>query len=272
MHARDLVELGVLVALHGPAFIRGAMPISERGLESYWLASKCRMDRWHRALKTVNIQIQDAPHAQRPLHWQAVRPVLEEILAGELLTRVWTAVATAYDQQRASNCIEPIVRSVLLGHLEARHRTLNLIVHGQGFGLEDAVALNQLRRACERWTDVLLAHLIADYDVGEFAFDCARALDFAADLRAERQQPTGRLSSELLLASLRDNFQKQLSSATPNSDLNQSLAASILSCFRAELFDSTGLCKSLWLVRLDSTANDTERMIAELLDQELVAT
>jgi hypothetical protein len=267
MYARDLVELGALVALHGAAFIRGAEPISERGLQRYWLASKCRLDRWHGALKSLNLQIQDANDKQRRPLWQSVRPVLEEILAGELLTRVWTAVATAYDQQRAINCAEPIVRSVLIGHLEARHRALNMIVHGQGFGLEEAVALNQLRRTCERWTDVLLAHLIVDHDIGEFAFDPVRALDFAADLRDQQQQPSGCLSSELLLASLRAAFQKRLSTASPNCDLNQRLAASILSCFRTDQFDSTGLFKSLWLVRLDNTAKDAERMIRELLDQ-----
>ena len=46
---------------------------------------------------------------------------------------------------------EGLARSVLVGQSEARNRALNLLVCGSGFGLEEAVELNRLRRAVRAW-------------------------------------------------------------------------------------------------------------------------
>ena len=51
-----------------------------------------------------------------------LRGVLEEILVSEVLTRVWTAVLCAHDACRGAEEAGPAARSVLLGHIEARHR------------------------------------------------------------------------------------------------------------------------------------------------------
>ena len=52
---------------------------------------------------------------------------------------------------------------------------------------------------------------------------------------------------------------------SPNADLNARIATAILSCFPAELFDSTGQFRSLWLLRLFNATSDAQGMIAELL-------
>ena len=59
-----------------------------------------------------------------------------------------------------------------------------------------------------------------------------------------------------------------LSPESPNAELNARIAASILACFPAELFDSTGLLRSLWLMRLTNVAEDTQGMIDELFKSE----
>ena len=66
------------------------------------------------------------------VQWPLVRGVLEEILTGEVLTRVWTAVLCLYDRQHGGNEFESLARSIMIGHLEARHRVLML--HGAGAG------------------------------------------------------------------------------------------------------------------------------------------
>ena len=72
----------------------------------------------------------------------------------------------------------------------------------------------------------------------------------------------------MLLASLRKAFQRDLGPVSPNADLNAGIAAGILSCFPSELFDSTGLFRSLWLMRMTSAAEDAVCMIEELLAPE----
>ena len=84
-----------------------------------------------------------------------------------------------------------------------------------------------------------------------FAVDQRRAKDFSQDLHYQCRSPGGRHAWPLVLASLRAAFQQGMSQESPNADLNGRIAKSILSCFQPELFDSTGLFCSMWLMRLE---------------------
>jgi hypothetical protein len=226
------------------------------------------LDRWGRSLKSLGEEVSQADPQQRQARWPVVRGVLEEILTGEVLTRVWTAVLCACDREHGSRQAEPVARSVLIGHLEARHRVLTLLVRGRGIDAEQGVKLNHLRRRSERWTDLLVGYLSGLHDVSEFAIDPARARDFAEDLRYQGDLPGGRHAWPLVLASVRSAFRQGLSPTSPNADLNTRIAAAILSCFPPELFDSTGILRSLWLLRLTSVAQDAAGMIEDLLAWE----
>ena len=270
MHARELVELAAIVSVHGSVLVRGTQRLSNSGVQQYWTESKCRLDRWAHSLKTFAADAATGAEACRS-QWPHVRGVLEEILISEMLTRVWTAVLSASDRRLGTQEAEPIARSVLIGHLEARHRVLMLLVGGLGIDVEAAVRLNQLRRRAERWTDLLIGYLAGHDDVSEFAFEPERARDFAEDLRLQSQCPGGRQVWPLVVSSLRAAFRRGLEPLSPNADLNTRIADSILCCFPADLFDSTGQFRSLWLVRLGNTASDAQGMIEELLSPEPLA-
>jgi hypothetical protein len=267
MHARELVELAAIVSAHGPVLIRSGQRISADSIEQYWITSKVRLDRWAWRLKRFAAQA-DTDGRRRQVQWLDVRGVLEEILTSEMLTRVWTAALCAYDRQRGTDEVEPVARSVMIGHMEARHRVLTLMVRGPGVDAEAAVTLNRLRRRAERWTDFLVGHLGDIHDLSEFAFDPQRAREFAEDMQDRSRLPGGRHAWPLLLGSLRVGFQQALHGESPNADLNARIAASILSCFPPELFDSTGLFGSLWLMRLTNVAEETQGLIEDLLAVE----
>jgi len=265
MHARQLVELAALVSVQGPVLVRGTGRISKTSMEQYWIASKSRQDRWAQSLKGhyPTAVLPARPSAR--LKSSLLRSVVEEILTGEVLTRVWTAVTCAYDRHHGIDLAEPIARSVLTGHLEARHRVLTLLVCDPGFDTEQAVKLNRLRRRTERWTDMLIGHLAELDDVSEFAIDPYRAKDYADDLGCRSGPGEGQVAWPIVLASLRAAFGGGLSPASPNADLNARIAASIVACFRSGFSDFSGLCQSAWLVRLSNVANDAQEMIDELL-------
>jgi hypothetical protein len=263
MHARELIELAALVSAHGPTLVQSGERISAEGIEQYWTTSKVRLDRWGRSLKEFTGQSDVGTKPCQPSQGQ-IRGVMEEILTGEMLTRVWTAVLCAYDRCRGTDDAEPVARSVMIGHCEARHRVLTLLVRGKGIDAEDSIRLNRLRRRAERWSDLLVGNLAGIHGVNEFAISPERAKDFSEDLRDQ----SDRLVWSLTLASLRAAFHRGLECASPNEDLNARIAASILSCFPAELFDSTGLFHSLWLMRLMSFAADTQGMIDELMGSD----
>ncbi len=268
MHARELVELAAIVSAHGPVLVRGRGQVSECGVEQYWVASKCRLDRWHRALKLLDgksrARSSVQAHAQRPDKPSFPNALLEEILTGEVLARVWAAVLSAYDRRRGTHDAEPIVRSVLIGQLEARHRVLTLLVRASNVDTAWAMRLNGVRRRCERWTDLLIGYLTGLEDVADFAIEPDRARDFAEDLQYRSNLAGGRQAWPLVLSSLRAAFRQGLTDESPNADLNAQIATSILACFPAEMFDSTGMFRSLWLMRLTNMVGDTQGMLDSL--------
>lgn len=265
MHVRELVELGALVAAHGMRFIHHAEPLTQRHLEQYWVASRCRLDRWARTLKSFR----SGPPAHACADWPEVRSVIQEVLASELLTRTWGAVACCYDRMHQCGFLEPVVKSVLNGHREARHRALQLIVDGHGFGVEEGVLLNRLRRQTERWTDMLLGYLSSDPAVSDFAFSAERAQDFAADLHDQRHDVPGNEPWQLAITSLRATFEHGLSGVTANGDLNRRIAGSILACFRSELFEASDVLQCQWTLRLTQIADDAEGLVDDLLKESL---
>jgi hypothetical protein len=104
--------------------------------------------------------------------------------------------------------------------------------------------------------------------VRHFAIDPERAADFAEDVCYRRRLPGGRLAWTLLQATLRATFGRGLAATSPNADLNRRIATSVLSCFRSELFESTGTLRSLWLTRLVNGADDMQGMLDDLLGDD----
>lgn len=260
MQARQLLEVGALVALHGPIFAHAQRAYVPPGaMERYWAVSKCRFERWQRALLPCS-----QPHALRRT-WPRNRAVAEEILVSEVLTRTWAAAAAAYDRARGEADVFPIAHSVFIGHQEARHRALRLIVDGPGVSVAEAVELNRLRRRLERWCDVLLAYLRPYAEVGDLAFESDRVDDFAADLPVGGMSAGMSLAWQLMFASMRTAFAGFDAMHIPNGDLNRVIAGSVLGCLSDELFDATGLAKSLWIERIGRVADDTQGMIDELM-------
>jgi hypothetical protein len=188
---------------------------------------------------------------------------LEEVFTGEILTRVWTAVACEHDRRRGAELTSPVVRNVYSGHLEARNRSLNLMFYAQDRNMDDVLAVNQVRCLSERWTDMLLAYLLPDCDIAPFAIDKRRARDFSEDLREQLHGTRLEKSWRLLRAALRKAFRP--GERSRNAELHAEIAASILACFPAEMLDSANALGALWLNRMSYAAADTEAMIEELL-------
>lgn len=270
MHAHELVEVAAVVAVNAdPLLARG--PIGSQHVVQYWTASRIRLDCWSLALKEyLQLQIGSTPQASAagPLvvGWKSIRPVVEEILAAEVLTRVWAGVVCLSD---TAPVLAPIVRRVYAGHLEARNRALNVLVYGRGFSSQEAAELNGLRRRCERWSDLLLAyvHNVAAHQaslIQEFAFEPDRTREYARDLAEDCQGPLT-LGHQLLQSSLHAAFAQRDDRQTPHPALNQRIADAVLGTLPEELNRREPHRPSRWLDRIHQVASDAEGMIEELL-------
>lgn len=267
MRAYELVELSALIAVNGQAFIHGGGRLPDSCIAQYWSVSRGRLDRWARALKRNLKQLQSGEEDLAAI-WPLARPVLEEVLTGELLTRVWTAIACAHDRQAGVSYVSPVVRSVFLGHLEAHNRALQFLFYVQDHDPAEVLEINQIRRWSERWTDLLLAYLVPVCEVAQVACDPKRVADFAEDAGDQLRLAQQEQIWHLLRLALRSTFAHRLSKRSPNADLNAQIASSILACLRGDRFDASGTLDSLWMQRLEATAADAEAMIDELLAEE----
>jgi hypothetical protein len=236
-------------------------------IAQYWSVSRNRFDRWAVALKR-DLERLRSGEEKVPVIWRHARPVLEEILTGEMLTRVWTAVACAHDRQAGVSYVSPVVRSVFLGHLEARNRALNFMFYAQDHELGAVLNVNQIRHRCERWTDMLLAYLVPFCDVANVACDAKRVADFAEDAGDQLRRSNAEQVWRLLRLALRSTFGRSLAKLSPNADLNSHIASSILACLRAEMIDATSTLDSVWMERLETTTSNAEAMIEELLAED----
>ncbi len=263
MHVRELVDLAGWLVTQAPGTRWRPLVISRSAMTYYWAQSRCRMDRWGFALKDY-LARRETPAQASPAEWRALRPVLEEILVSELLTRVWGAMVACNGAHAQGNELSPITHNIMLGHADARHRALQIVMEAQGQHLAAATELNQLRRRVERWNDTLIGALGCNFDATGAAFDLDRAAGLTSDLMGRAGEAAGE-STDWLLASLRVAFAAGLSPQAPNADLNANIAASILSCLDGTTFDDLGLPQSAWLARLNSRTATAEGLVETAL-------
>jgi len=264
MHARETIELAILLATHGETIVHGIDQFSPHSLQRYWIASRCRLDRWATTLKQFSSTNSEDNATLQKKRWRPAHTAIQEILISELLTRTWTAVGVIHDRLHGTNDVEPVLRGVLVGQLEARHRALSLMIHGRGFSPDQTTELNGLRRRMERYTDLLLSRLLPLSNVTEFGFDNVRIQDFAEDSKSHDGRQRA-LRWQITVAALRASQPFDTYRHGANGDLNERVAAGVLCCLPENLFDSTGLFKSLWLIRLTQNAEDTQGLIDDLL-------
>jgi hypothetical protein len=275
MHASDLVELAALVSAEAPAVLGRGGRFTAAGADAYWVASKCRLDRWARQLKGGRDErARLTTCGEHPACWATCL----EVLISEILTRVWAATAIAADRRGETSELAPVAQSILFGHHEARVNVLNLIaadLKGRpGSRQRQAQRLDRVRRVSERWTDLLLAPLAKFCDLEAIAHDPPRVRDFAEDRIDERNSPTADRARAILNSSLHSAFHRFAAWPSRNADLNSQIAAAILTCLDLDSLDPASatwegpLFSWLLQARLLNATNKTERLVNELLAPE----
>jgi hypothetical protein len=259
MHACQLVEWSALLAANSRFLLGARSGLRSEGLEQYWVASKCRLDRWGMAL-TLHANGMRSDTAEL---WPGLKPVLEEILVSEILTRVWTAICCASDQGQLAEESDagPVARNVLAGHMEASSRAMKVVARGDDIPVEEAVALNRLRRTNERWNDMLLGLCGKSVDLREFAHDEKRVGEFS--------RPAGTIGTNHVsgvLAAIRMAYRGRRSRRTDNASTNRRIVGGMLACFGPEHFGSTGTYYPQAVARLYEATTDTRCTLDQLIE------
>lgn len=246
---RQIVEFAAVVSAHSAHLITGNGELPAGALEKFWDRSQRRLKMWLSALAHFQRQSNEIVSDEHRQLWSDLQPVISEIFVSEILTRVWGAVLTAMDQTRGTHKLEPIARNVLIGHLDARKRALELLVSDSTLTVEELRPLDTIRRRVERWTDLLLGHLVERYHVDDFAFDANRAREFGGQQLLQNSERSHEQVWLLMLIGLRSSFTNDPTSP-PNELLQEELIASILACFPASAFEPVSPFRTILAQRL----------------------
>jgi hypothetical protein len=252
MQAVELARLAALVAATGDALALPGAAIPESALTEYWVANRQRFEMWDRGFaRFAELEELGRVLAMREW-WSSHLAMIEEILVSEILTRVMAAVGMMIDRRLETQGMEPLTHSVYLWHMEARNRVLKLLLFGRGSSVDETLRLNRLRRAAERWVDLLLAPLSMPHtDVLRYAIDAARATSLGADPRSGFFHAGGGMSlaswqSPLIDASLAGLCRTGV--ALPQA--NRQIGRAVLACLLPSQFDDWGRPRSLLSQRL----------------------
>ena len=270
MHAQQIAETAANIARSCSLKLPDPAVINEADLNVYWTAAKCRVDRWQRRLQSAGksgpvtpLAINESPTANVDISgW------IEEVFASEVLARICTAIGCGLDCVHGEQHLGPIVRSVYNGHLEMRRLSLHICLQGRWLDENELHRLDGLRRACERWTDILLGFLHAQFDVTEFAFDTERLLDFSAGRQQELEMASNYFTWPLFMSSIRGAFDRFSSGCLPSFDLNAQVEAKALSLFGRVDGGPVKQYDSPWLHRMMSMADETSELISRLVEDD----
>ncbi len=246
MHASKLVELAAIAASQNHVLRSQPSSPDDWAAERYWCISKTRLQRWTNHIKLFQQQLHE-PALGGPVRlWQETEPILEEIFLAEVCTRVWCATLAVVDHHQLPGELDPVARSVFVGHLEARRRALRLLVFGSGLKSASTAPLNRLRQDCECWTDMLLANLAPARIARQFAFDTHRMSNVFARGPSPNvaKGSSDRWSAELVAMHVLLARRTLKPAVCP--DLNAQLGAVILSCLSARSFDACGILRPGW--------------------------
>lgn len=229
-----LTEVAAIIAAHSQLFIEQLDEISAEAVCDYYVLSRNRFNRWMRDLN-------DLEHGQPngdPLHLAGqigARPsahaVTEQILINEMISRIWTVLLLARDVSNRIDRIRPIARNIYLGHLAVRHKALRIVLTDDWMSSKHLLAIDQLRKSSERWTDLLCCPIMGQYNLWEFAFDKDRAAEFLRDHVDQAGLSHRSRSWVLILAGLRHSFQDKDGLSAPVHDDDRRIVRLILNSF-----------------------------------------
>ena len=269
MHATQLSELATWAAFNSHLIVHRSEALTADSCNQYWSQSKCRQARWMSALKLFEADLNDQDNNHDP--WPAIEIVVQEIFLSEMLTRIWSAAMVAHDIHYEANELTGLAHSIHIGHLEAKNRAMRLLLNEDSTNPEIFDRLNWLRRKVERWTDLLLGQLPDTVAAQRFGFQPNRVKDFAEEnASSEIQESNAR--RVLYAASLKEDLGKVTNKYSANPDINRRIASGLLACFPSDRFDSYGMPKSVQMMWLEKTTDETQLLLDNLsaLDNEYI--
>jgi hypothetical protein len=204
---------------------------------------------------------------RRALHqwWESRRGLIEEILISDILVRVMAAIGSLLEHADCDADAGPVLSNVFNAHRAVRCRALEALSAARGAPIPLILELNRVRSITERWGDLLIGQIaVSTPAVAAFASNSERAAVYASESHGADNTHRA-LIRTLVPLSFHDALAGVVKPIAVSPRWNEEIAQAALACLRPDLFDSVGVCQSLWLQRMTSLADQTERVVTDLM-------
>jgi hypothetical protein len=191
-----LADLAWLGGLAGQT--PGARPLNCRGavVKSMWQHSRRCLQTWTASLMELSAAVDAAPGDLSDRVEQEFVPLANEFFVVELSVRVWSALLAGNDDDRDAD-----VRIVLANNFrrwtQVRTQILSLMLSAPSSCHSALTVVDQLRRRCERWSDLLICEMGATPWSIPLLFDPERADDTPLDTDDDDEESSPRQSLAL---------------------------------------------------------------------------
>lgn len=250
MDLTQLVELATVVASRSDLVILQSAELPDDALFRFGSRSQARLRGWRERLQAYPKAMAEAEPTQRRHVWAKIEPVLFDVLTSELITRLWTAVLRCNDELHRRVIAGPIGNAVFRGHLHARQDVLRILATVPAEFAVEARRVDRLRRRLERWSDLLIGHLVLRFDVADLVHDLGRAQEFGKEFREAAPGRTRDQMWELYRLSLHAVFRDLPPVEHMAARLRSEILQSILACFQFDRHLAEGAFPASWLSRL----------------------
>jgi len=186
---RTLADAAWLAALSAPA-VRQAGGLSRSALvKSLWQHSRSRLVFWAGAFQRLTKEAGGAAALSREAIEQEFLPLAREFFLSDFCVRVWSALLT-YEDGEAHHDRRAILANNHRRWLQVRAQILSILVEAPESNGPQLCVLDQLRRRCERWSDLLIGEIGLNDWTATLVHDVERLQDWASEphdeINAER--------------------------------------------------------------------------------------
>ncbi|QGJ71580.1 Hypothetical protein PBC10988_32870 [Planctomycetales bacterium 10988] len=265
MVLQDLIELAVLITFQSPLLCSIEQTFSKEQVLRYEEIFGERTEHWHTAFHDFREGTTSSEH-DRFTAWEELRPICDEVILSELLTRICATLLSHHGHGEGST-LTRVAERTSAQHSQVRQDLITLLTAEPTISLIHAAELVRLQAKIQRWVDLLLGYFPKDVSIQSFVFDHGRASEFRQSLTGfpAHDAKTKRMRWALLQAALADNFKKYVDAKTPHASLNEELTEAILAFWNPELFDTWGHFQSDWMRRLTQLVDETQGCIDQIL-------
>ena len=266
MHSIFLADLAAALSHDAETLRRDVEPFPCESLAGHWAAARTRTDLWQRVFGRYRQCRRDGDWIAMRAWWDRYTAVLEEILIGDILTRVVAALGAQVDRCRGTVEVTPVTEAILRSHLEVCTRVQRVMVDGRGCSVPEAVRLNRLRQGVERWADVWIGRMLDADRVGiEYAIRRERAEAYAEETRWEGIGSPRDTAHWLMRAAMVDMLGRRASPVASLPEANRKVCGTVLKMLGNGPFDGYGVLKSSRLNRLEHLGANAEGQPADPL-------